>query len=165
MLILALRLGLAAVLSAAAALAAPTPRCQPSQLVASLAGAGVGLGNVQAHVYLRNTSNRACFVRGYLGFALETRRHRIQPSRVVRGETYFERDPGPRDIVLRPRARAVADLAWTGVPAPGEPQRGPCEPASAWLVVVPPGRAVSFGASVCDHGRMRTTALTEAAVR
>lgn len=126
--------------------------------MATLAGAGVGLGNAHAHVYLRNGSGRACVVRGYLGFVLQTRRHRAQPSRVVHGDTYFERDRGPHDVLLRPGGRAVADLAWTDMP-------GSCEPPSAWLVVTPPGTAVAFGASVCAHGRLRTTALTEAAVR
>lgn len=165
---------LAAAAAAAPALgaapAAPgSSPCRPSELAASLVGAGVGLGNAHAHVYLRNTSARTCVLRGYLGFELQTEQHRVQPSRVTHGSTYFQDDPGPHPIILGPGAGAVADLAWTEVAAPDEPHSGACEPPSAWLEVTPPDARspllVRFGASVCDHGRLRTTALTTAPAR
>jgi len=139
-------------------------RCTTSDLAASLVSAGVGLGNANAHVYLQNTSTHTCVLRGYAGFGLQTAEHRVQPSHVMRGSTYFQHDPGAREVVLRPGARAVTDLAWTDTPSAGEPSQGACELVSASLEVTPPGQRhyllIPFGASVCDHGRMRTTALT-----
>lgn len=148
---------------------AGAPRCSESALVASLVGAGVGTGHAHAHVYLRNAGSRPCTLEGYLGFRLETAQRRVQPSRVVRGSTYFERDAGPREIVLDRGARAVADLAWTEIAGPDEPHSGACEPPSAWLEVMPPGARtqllVPFRATVCDRGHLDTTALSKAPTR
>jgi uncharacterized protein DUF4232 len=129
----------------------------------SLGRIHAGLGNVGVDLFLRNMSTRTCSLRGYVGLGLQDARHRTQHSEVRRGSTYFVADAGPRRVVLSAGASAVASLAWTDNAVPGEPQRGRCEPASAWLEVTPPGERthvlVRLGASVCAHGRLVTTAL------
>lgn len=139
-------------------------RCHTSELAVSLGRMEAGLGNVGVNVYLRNRSAPTCFVFGYVGFRLRDRHRRRQPSRVRWGNTYFQIDPRPHRVVLRPGARAVANLAWTANPLPGERQNGPCEPTSSWLEVTPPeeraSRLVRFGAVVCGHGALASAALT-----
>lgn len=143
--------------------AAPVPRCHTPDLAVSLGRIAAGLGNVEVNVYLRNRSAHTCYVRGYAGFGLEDSGHGVQPSHVRRGSTYFQADPGPRRVVLRPGDRAVTNLAWTDNPFPGEPRRGNCEPLSAWLEVTPPDEhvplLVRFGTSVCGHGALASSAL------
>jgi len=147
-----------------AAAAAPVPRCHTSDLAASLSRFGAGLGNVTTEVALRNRSHHRCFLYGYPGFGLEDTHHRLQPSRVRWGNTYFQIDPRPHRVVLRPGGRAYSNLAWGDNPAPRENLRGPCEPVSAWLEVTPPDERayllVRFGQRVCGHGSMSATALS-----
>jgi hypothetical protein len=144
-------------------------RCHTSQLAVSLGHFQAGLGNVGVNVYLRNRSTHTCLVFGYVGFGLRDRHHRRQRSRVQWGNTYFQIDPRPHRVLLRPGARAVTNLAWTANPVPGEPQKGPCEPTSNWLEVTPPDerahRLVRFGMVVCGHGGLFSTALTAATSR
>src|SRR5262249_51977686 len=147
-----------------AATGATVPRCHTSDLAASLSRFGAGLGNVATEVALRNRSDHDCFVYGYPGFGLQDSQHRVQPSRVRWGNTYFQTDRRPHRVVLRPGGRAYSNLAWGDNPAPGEDLRGPCEPVSAWLEVTPPGERgyllVRFGQRVCGHGSMSATALS-----
>ncbi len=150
-------------------LTSPASRCKTSQLAVSLSRVGVGAGNLDVSVYLRNRSTVARFLFGYAGFGLENDLHHSQRSRVYWGSTYFQADPGPHRVVLRPNARAVTNLAWTDNPWPGERQKGNCEPPSAWLEVTPPDERrhllVRFGASVCGHGQLASTALSRAMSR
>jgi hypothetical protein len=143
---------------------APAPRCHTSDLAASLSRFGAGLGNVTEEVALRNRSNHACFVYGYPGFGLQDVHHRVQPSSVRWGSTYFQIDRRPHRVLMRPDGRAYSNLAWGDNPAPGENLRGPCEPVSAWLEVTPPDERayllVRFGQHVCGHGSMSATALS-----
>jgi hypothetical protein len=141
-------------------------RCHTSQLAVSLGRMEAGLGNVGVNVYLRNGSTHTCFMFGYVGFGLRDRHRRRQPSRVRWGSTYFQIDPLPHRVVLRPGARAVTNLAWTANPLPGERKKGPCEPTSYWLEVTPPderaSRLVKFGAVVCGHGKPASTVVKAA---
>jgi hypothetical protein len=144
-------------------------RCHTSELAVSLGRIGAGLGNVGVDVSLRNRSMHTCFVFGYVGFGLRDRHRRRQRSRVRWGSTYFQIDPRPHRVVLRPGTRAVANLAWTANPLPGERQNGPCEPTSYWLEVTPPDERAShlvrFRQVVCGHGALASTALTAATSR
>jgi len=152
------------------AAAGAVPRCHTEDLVASLGRFGVGLGNVTTEVALRNRSADACFVYGYPGFGLQDGHHHVQPSRVTWGGTYFQIDPRPHRIVLRPGRRAYSDLAWGDNPVPGENVRGPCEPVSTWLEVTPPDQRAyrlvrfgHFGHRICAHGHLFATALSSKA--
>jgi hypothetical protein len=155
--------------SAAHQKAAPvTPRgprpCQGSDVAVSFVrDFGVALGNRDGTLVVRNRSHSACTVRGYPGLRLTDAHRKPQPTRVERGPTYFQLDRGPRVVVLVPKARAVANVAWSIEPRPNEPQRQTCEPISAWIDVTVPGQrkswALRFDESACDHGHLFTTAL------
>jgi hypothetical protein len=152
------------------AAAGAVPRCHTGELGASLGRFGVGLGNAATEVALQNRSGHECFVYGYPGFGLQDRHHRVQPSRVTWGGTYFQSDPGPHRNVLRPGRRAYSDLAWDDKPGPGENVRSPCEPVSTWLEVTPPDerdyllvRFGKFGQRICAHGHLVATALSRKA--
>jgi hypothetical protein len=148
--------------------AAPTPRgpgqCQRSDVAVSFVrNFGVALGNRGGTLVVRNRSHSACTVRGYPGLRLTDAHQKPQPARVERGPTYFEPDRGPQLVVLVPKARAVANVAWSIEPRPSEPHRETCEPISAWIDVTVPGQRKSsmlrFDESACDHGHLFTTAL------
>ncbi len=140
----------------AAPVAAPVPRCHTADLRVTLGRGGAGLGNVERPVYFRNRSGHACFVFGYAGFGLEDASHRVQPSRVHWGPTYFGGFWKARHVVLQPGARARTILAWGHVASPDEPQQTACEPTSVWLEVTPPDERtfvrVPFRDTVCGHG-------------
>ena len=169
-LLVALALGFVSAAASAASLRreSSVPRCHASDLAVSLSPMGVGAGNIEVNVFLRNRSKRRCFLFGYVSFGLQDVRHRPQPSHERRGNTYFREDPGPHRVVLRPGGSAVTNLAWGDNPFPGEPLRGQCEPASAWVVVTPPGERTHLLAPlrtvVCGHGQLAATVLTSAAV-
>ena len=141
-------------------------RCHTSELGVSLSRGGVALGNVGVNINLRNRVGHSCSLFGYVEFALESSRHEHQPTHLRLGNTYFQTDPRPHRVMLRPGERAVTNLAWTDSPLPGERQTYPCEPSSSWLEVTPPGerayRLVRFGSVVCGHGALASTALTAA---
>jgi hypothetical protein len=148
--------------------AASTPsgprQCEGSDLAVSFVrNFGAALGNRHGTLVVRNRSHGACVVRGYPGLRLTDAHQKPQPTRVERGPTYFEADRGPQLVVLVPKARAVADVAWSIQPRPSEPQREACEPISAWIEVAVPGLRKSwtlrFAESPCDHRHLFTTAL------
>ena len=145
--------------------AAPvTPRCQGSNVVVSFVrNLGVALGNRDGTLVVRNRSQHTCTVRGYPGLRLVDIRRKPQPTRVERGPTYFQPDHGPQVVVLVPKGRAVADVAWSIEPRPSEPQRTTCEPISRWIDVTLPGQsrpwALRFDESACGQGLLFTTAL------
>ena len=147
----------------AAPVAAPVPRCHTADLRVTLGRGGAGLGNVEVPVYFRNRSRHACFVFGYAGFGLEDASHRVQPSRVIWGSTYFDADTGPHRVVLKPGERAQTLLAWGDNSGPQDPQTYPCQPKSVWLEVTPPDERtfvrVPFGANVCARGTLESSAL------
>ena len=147
----------------AAPVAIPVPRCHTADLRVTLGRGGVGLGNAEVPVYFRNRSGHACFVFGYAGFGLEDASHRVQPSHVRWGSTYFGGYWKARRVVLRPGARARTILAWGHVGSPDEPQNSPCEPTSEWLEVTPPDETtfvrVRFHDTVCGHGWLNSPPL------
>lgn len=148
------------------ALASYASRCRTSDLAVSLSPMGAATGNLEVNVFLRNVSKDSCFLIGYPRFGLQDPRHRPQPSHLIRGNTFFRQDPGPRRVVLRPGSSAIVNLAWGDNASPGEPTRGQCEPLSAWLVVTPPNERRHLLARlrtvVCGHGTLISTAIATA---
>lgn len=138
-------------------------RCQLSQLAISLRGGQVGAGNQGTNVVFTNRSASACTLYGYPGYGLLDAKRYEQTSTVLRGSTYFQRDPGKKTITLQPGKSAYASLAWSVIAGLGEPTDGPCEPKSAWLEVTPPNAyrhaVLRFNQTVCSHGKLTTTAV------
>jgi hypothetical protein len=140
----------------------PMPRCHTADLHVYLGRAGAAAGSLATEVGFRNQTRRSCFVYGYAGFGLESKRHHVKPSVVIWGNTFAQRDPGRHRVVLSPGRAAFANLAWSDVPVRGEGWH--CGGTAAWLQVTPPDerryRLLRFDAIVCDHGRLTATALS-----
>jgi Protein of unknown function (DUF4232) len=146
----------------AAPVVAPVPRCTTADLQVTLGRGGAAAGTVERPVFFRNRSGRACFVFGYAGFGLENAARKVQASHVIWGPT-FAISTKPHRVVLQAGQRAETVLAWSDVPHPGESQKYPCQPKSAWLEVTPPDEPafvrLPFGEVVCNRGTLRTPAL------
>ena len=111
----------------------PPPRCTTSELRVTLGRSGVGLGNVETPILVRNVGGRICFVAGYASIALPV------PWRVIEGSSYFEHDPKPHRVVLRPGDRAETQIAYNDV------VKRCVRPA--WISVL--GRRVPFADTIC----------------
>ena len=111
-------------------------------------------------VYARILRSRICSLNGYLRLRLQDAKHHVQPTHVIRGDTYFVRDPRPHIILLRRKQTAYANLAWTDNAAPTENQRV-CEPRSVWLEVTLPRER---GVGSFDLGVASVSAFTGASI-
>ncbi len=145
--------------AAAAPAARTAATCTTSALHASLVDKGrggqTGMSHIGKVLVLKNTSGRACALRGYPGLGLENGRHQPQTSHTHWGATYFAPDPGARTIVLRPGQSAEADLVWADADAPRMVR-------ASYLEVTPPGSrdhlTVPFN-HVVTNGDLSVTAL------
>ncbi len=129
------------------------PRCTTAGLAAQFTLRGTG----RASVGLRNTTAAKCAITGYPGLQLLDAHQ--QPV-----STYQVKSDAAHSVLLAPGAVAWSSVSWTVTAAADEPRSGPCQPAAALLVVIPPedrGQlTVPFsGGSVCDHGRLSVSAL------
>jgi hypothetical protein len=87
--------------------------CAISDMQAKMYDAGLlGLGNEGLMLTLTNTSTHPCQVIGYPGLRMEGAAHRVLPTSVSEGPTYFNEDPGPSVVELSPGERASAVVAW-----------------------------------------------------
>jgi hypothetical protein len=93
---------------------------------------GGSIGHRQSGIILRltNTGAASCSLYGYPGLGLEDGSHRVLPSQVHWGATYFARDPGPSLILLSPGQSATSGVAFAG--------GGPGKPWADFLEVTPP---------------------------
>jgi hypothetical protein len=98
--------------SAAGATGYVPHRCYVSALAAEFRGAQAGLGNRGFLLTLTDVSGASCHLRGYPRLELLDAARRALHTRVRRGPTYFDRDPGPRLIVLSPGETASADISF-----------------------------------------------------
>jgi hypothetical protein len=144
--------------------ATTVPRCRTDGLRVYLLPGGGAAGTIDGDIAFRNVGSHACFVYGHPGLGLESRRHRLRPSRVTWGSTVARRDPGAHQVMLAPGRAAFANLSYSDVPRGSER----CV-SSAWLEVTPPDerthRLVPFRGPVCDHGHLTVTALSATRTR
>lgn len=162
---IALVAALAAVVLGAGAAPARTPPCRGGQLrgTFSVVVGSAGAGNIVYALRVRNVDTTTCFVSGLPRLWLLDRSGRALPTRVVPAR------PGATTAVmvrLAPGAYASASARFTpDIPAPTEPQHGPCEPkASKLRVGPPPGRGtlvvpVKPPTTVCQHGQLQVSVL------
>lgn len=98
--------------AAAPATSSALPRCLESGLSAGLHGRQALVANRGFILTLTNTSNTECVLDGYPGLGIEDAAHHVLPSHTHWGSTYFNSDPGPKQIVLSPGETASADFAF-----------------------------------------------------
>ncbi|GHC34980.1 DUF4232 domain-containing protein [Streptomyces cinnamoneus] len=115
---------------------------------------GGGMNHAGGTLELKNTSGRACALRGYPGLGLEDARHTPLPTRTVRGSTWYADDPGNRLVVLGPGRTARAVVSWT--------HTGTQAHKAASLQVTPPAatthRTIALD-DVVDFGELHVTAV------
>jgi hypothetical protein len=114
---LAIAAATAALASASATTAAPPatsalPRCLEPNLSAGLHGHQALVANRGFILTLTNTSNTECVLDGYPSLGIEDAAHHVVPSHTHPGSTFFNPDPGPKQIVLSPGETASADFAF-----------------------------------------------------
>lgn len=134
-------------------------RCQASQLSGHIRMMQPAAGNRYAALVLTNTSGRSCHTYGFVGMQLAGPKGNDLPTNVVR-----ETRPAPSRVTLRPGQSAWARIHWGVVPGSGESSSGQCEPTPSRLLVIPPDERTQLaatwpGGSVCEHGKILTTAL------
>ena len=91
--------------------------CTISDMQARMYDAGLlGLGHQGLMLTLTNTATHTCQVTGYPGLRMEDSAHRVLPTSVHQGSTFFNDDPGPSVVELSPGERASAVVAWGNPP-------------------------------------------------
>ncbi|MFD0890278.1 DUF4232 domain-containing protein, partial [Streptosporangium algeriense] len=133
--------------------AAPAGRCRTGSLKASIGRVDAGAGQRHAPLVLTNTSNRNCWVYGFVGLVMFDAKGDALRTRVRR-----ENVP-PHRVTLRPGAAAHARLHWTTVPTGDETS---C-PTAARLMIIPPDETahleIRFGGTVCGDGSLGITPM------
>ncbi|HEY7489031.1 MAG TPA: DUF4232 domain-containing protein [Streptosporangiaceae bacterium] len=145
------------------AAAADTARCHTSQLSGRVRMLEPAAGNRYAALVLTNTSNRHCTTYGFVGMQLAGAKGNDLPTEVVR-----ETRPAAVRVTLRPGQSAWTRIHWTVAAGSGESSTGQCEPTPSRLLVIPPDERTQLtakwpGGSVCEHGKILTTALAAGA--
>lgn len=122
----ALAAGVAAAIAgvgAAPAAATPPPPCRGSNLSVGQdrSGHDAGLGHFGMDIVVTNAVDLPCTLRGYLRLRFLDAEQRPLPTRAPRGDTRYQRDPGPSTIVLRAGQRASANVMWAEATSAGDP--------------------------------------------
>jgi hypothetical protein len=133
-------------------------RCHTGDLAARLVAGNSAAGQRYATLELTNRGGSPCTVFGFGGLGLVAPGGTPLPTRQVR-----VRDPAPATVVLGPGHSAGADMHWSVVPGPGEPQSGNCQPVPAALRVIPPDETEALSVPwsegpVCQGGTIEQTA-------
>lgn len=134
---------------------AGTPRCHTGQLEVALLGAGAATGNVRNSFEMRNRSNLACWVYGYVGFQLLDSRGRPLPQSLSRStDSFFGQSDPPTRILLSPGSpplhsraagHAFFDVATEDVTCSGQQMN-----ATASLEIWPPDEYAAI--VIAAHG-------------
>ena len=147
-----------AVLPSLASGAATTRQCAAADLSAKTFGTGgSGAGTIEFGVRLRNTSGRACFMKGFAGLGLRT-----ASELRMRGFAAFDTSKTPKRVALSSGAFAHFVVRYSDVRSTGDPAT--C-PAASYLLVTPPNRRVPLEVRThiapCSKGRMLVTPVTK----
>jgi hypothetical protein len=136
-----------------------TPRCDTSDLTASIRALNPAAGQRYAALDLTNVSGQACQVYGYVGMLLLDAGHHPLPTTAVWGAP-----PSSPAVVLEPGQVAFAQLHWATVPGFPDEQASGCLPAPSFVEITPPDETTQLVISwdlgeVCLHGRIDVLAL------
>ena len=133
-------------------------RCTAAMLTGTVEPKTAGAGDRSVTLVVRNKSQQVCTLWGYGGLDLVDAAKKVLPTQAER-----TLGPAPTLVRLRPGAAAGKILHWGVVAAGDEPTDGPCQPVSSGINVIPPDETAAFPVefafgSVCDHGRIETSA-------
>jgi hypothetical protein len=134
-----------------------TPACQKADL-----GVGTwkqvlgssGAGHVAVDLAFQNTSNHSCTVTGFPRISLYSASGAVLPTTVTNVNAALA-----SALTVTPGSWIHSELRISpDIPGPGEPQSGPCEPASAYALVRLPGDSafehvtLDTPTTVCEKG-------------
>lgn len=133
-------------------------RCTAAMLAGTVEPQDAGAGNRYATLVVTNKGDKICTLWGYGGLALLDNAKAELPTQAERNI-----DPAPNLVTLRPGGTATKNLRWGVIATGDEPVDGPCQPPAGAVRVIPPDETEPFEVdfdfgSVCDHGRLQTSA-------
>jgi hypothetical protein len=133
-------------------------RCTAASLSGTIEPMESAPGNRYARLAVQNTSKQTCTLQGYGNLELLNATKQPIPTTVERNL-----NPVPALIRLAPAGSASKILHWSVVATGDEPADGPCQPQASAINVKPPDETDPFQVnyefgSVCDHGRIETSA-------
>ncbi|MGK5555568.1 DUF4232 domain-containing protein [Actinomadura kijaniata] len=108
--------GMATVATGAqAATAKPVAKCSAAALKTKFVKARgeVGMMKTGWRITLTNVSKKTCTVKGYANLQLRNAKGKPVKTRVVRGDNYFQRDPGPVTLKLKPGKTVQASVSYS----------------------------------------------------
>lgn len=122
---------------------AVVPQCGEKSLATAVSGYQIAGSQYGIVLKLTNVGAVSCSLYGYPGLGLEDGSHRVLPSQVHWGATYFAHDPGPSLIVLAAGQSATSSVSFAG----GWPHQG-----WAWLLEVTPPNAYDHAVIGMSYG-------------
>jgi Domain of unknown function (DUF4232) len=133
-------------------------RCTAPSLAGSIEPMESTAGNRYVRLVVRNTGTQTCTLSGYGNVDLLNATRQPIPTNAER-----TLNPVPSRVRLGPGEQASKILHWNVMATGDEPTTGPCQPPASALAVTPPDETESFQVSyefgsVCDHGRIETSA-------
>ena len=133
-------------------------RCTAGLLSGTVEPQDAGAGNRYATLVVTNKSGQVCTLWGFGGLELLDVTKTVIPTQAERNL-----DPAPNLVTLQPGGTAAKNLRWGVIPTGDEPTEGPCQPPATAVRVIPPDETKPFEVdfdfgSVCDHGRIQTSA-------
>jgi hypothetical protein len=136
----------------------PETRCTAASLSGSIETMESAAGNRYVRLVVRNKSGQVCTLSGYGGMTLLNATRQPIPTTAERNL-----NPVPSLVRLNPGGQASKILHWSVVATGDEPTTGPCQPPASAIAVTPPDETEPFQVSyqfgsVCDHGRVQTSA-------
>lgn len=148
----------ASVVSGQAAVPAQESPCTADLLTGSVEALNADPGTRLVVLVVRNKSRQVCTLSGFGGLELRSATGEPIPTNAERNLK-----PVPTLVRLNPGGEAGKRLQWIVTATGDEPTSGPCQPSASSIEVLPPDETVplrvdyAFG-SVCDHGRIETSA-------
>ncbi len=131
--------------------------CAHLSVKMTVIGGSFGAGHVSYKLTLKNSGPGACRVDKHPGLKLLKANGAGLPTHVIK--------LGPAgSVLIKAGKSASAQLRFSpDMPGPGEPKRGPCEPAAHKIKVIgstPVVGPISPPTSVCEHGAMQQKPLS-----
>lgn len=144
---------------------AKVPQCHTADLspAVTIVPGSQATGHELMNLKLTNTSGHTCTVYGYPGMMLEDANSSGQATKVTR-----DRSLTPKTIVVPYNGSVATSVRFDfDIPASDEPQTGPCEAPSVYLLITPPDEETQLSTTisggpvtVCEHGALNVLPFT-----
>ncbi|HEV2638769.1 MAG TPA: DUF4232 domain-containing protein [Actinocrinis sp.] len=148
------------------------PQCKTVDLSpeANVVTDSAAAGHIAMNITVTNNSGHTCYIDGFPGLALEDKDQNPVATKVTW-------DPAvAKTMITLTNGQSASSSAHLDMdlPSGSEPQTGPCEPASHYLLITPPNNTTQLvaqigdtggtGITVCDSGALDVLAFVAGAV-